>query len=96
MNKLNELSLNQVLNHDVMNRIVGGTHPNDFEKTKQNTLRGLEEERRRFEREQQRVALGKGLYLGGDDLIEYEKGNHKIGYTPNRITYTKSVNCVIL
>lgn len=91
MNRLNKFPLDQVLNRNAMDSIVAGTDIHEI------IQRGLEQERRRAEREQKGIEIGKGLYLGGrNDLIEYRKGDHTIGYTPNRITYTKSTNCVIL
>lgn len=97
MNELNKFPLDQVLNCHTMDSIVGGVDPHGMNaRAKQNTERIVEDCRRRMEQEQREVRLGKGFYMGGDDLIEYRRGNDKIGYTPNRVTYTKSTNCVIL
>lgn len=97
MNNLNKSTLDRVLNRHAMDSVVGGMDPNEMnERARQNAQRMLYQERRRLEQPKREVSLGNGFYLGGDDLIEYRKGNHKIGYTPNRVTYTKNTDCVIL
>lgn len=95
-NRLRKFPLDQVLNHNVMDSIVGG----GVEENLKNIQSMLERERRAaeaVERAKKGIGLGKGFYVGGtDDILEYRNGNHKVGYTPNKVTYTKSSDCVIL